>query len=138
MIKIRLFKKTKRQPPSTGWRYDVRMDTARKAALRRDGRQCTVCGSRKNLHAHHIESGSRNEKLRYSVSNLVTLCSHCHLGIGSIHQWLGGTHIPCTRGKYEMWLDWRSGWAKWLKYVTPPRILLTVAVGTWLLVELLR
>lgn len=46
--------------------------------LKRDKNKCVKCGSKKNLHIHHIihvEHGGTNE-----ISNLQTLCDLCHMG----------------------------------------------------------
>jgi len=41
------------------------------------GRDCKICGSTKNLQAHHI-APARRFKTRYNPSNGVTLCKGCH------------------------------------------------------------
>ena len=43
----------------------------------RDG-LCAHCGSRDDLHAHHIKPKSTHPDLRYDLSNGVTLCYRCH------------------------------------------------------------
>ena len=50
----------------------------RKAVYERDGYKCQHCGSNKDLHAHHIKSFAKHPKLRYRVSNGLTLCQSCH------------------------------------------------------------
>lgn len=50
----------------------------RRKVLLRDGMRCTKCGSRKRLHAHHIRQWADYPKLRYVISNGVTLCDACH------------------------------------------------------------
>lgn len=45
----------------------------------RDGYCCRVCGTRKDLQAHHIEHWKHNAALRYEVENGITLCRRCHL-----------------------------------------------------------
>lgn len=42
----------------------------------RDGRRCTRCGATDNLHVHHVVPVSK--RVDHSVSNLTTLCVHCH------------------------------------------------------------
>lgn len=44
--------------------------------LQRDGHRCTRCQASSNLHVHHVVPVSR--RIDHSVSNLVTLCVHCH------------------------------------------------------------
>ncbi len=43
----------------------------------RDNARCVKCGSKENLHVHHIVSFSVKEK-RADVDNLVLLCEKCH------------------------------------------------------------
>lgn len=51
----------------------------RKGVYERDGYKCQVCGTGKDLQAHHKESWKNNKDLRYDVSNGITLCRRCHL-----------------------------------------------------------
>lgn len=39
---------------------------------------CIKCGAKKELEGHHIIRWADNEKLRYVISNIVTLCKSCH------------------------------------------------------------
>ena len=50
----------------------------RKAVYERDKYHCQHCGENRNLHAHHIKEFSTHPKLRYVVSNGLTLCQGCH------------------------------------------------------------
>jgi hypothetical protein len=45
---------------------------------RRDKYVCQKCGSKKNLHAHHIKEKSRFKDLRLDLENGITLCNVCH------------------------------------------------------------
>ena len=40
---------------------------------------CDICGSNKNIVAHHLNSWDINKDDRYDVSNGVTLCKECHI-----------------------------------------------------------
>ena len=56
----------------------------RKAVFEYDDYTCWVCGIRGNqtgcyLEAHHLKSWAKYTKLRFKVSNGVTLCKECHL-----------------------------------------------------------
>lgn len=57
----------------------------RKAVFDRDSYTCQMCGDNKggNLNAHHIKAYKDYPKLRYEVSNGMTLCEQCHI---KIHQ----------------------------------------------------
>lgn len=51
---------------------------------RRDGYRCMMCGiksSGKRLIAHHIRIWACYPKLRFDLSNGLTLCRKCHLGL---------------------------------------------------------
>lgn len=48
----------------------------RNYVLDRDHHRCTRCGSKTNLHVHHIVH--RAERLDHNVGNLQTLCNRCH------------------------------------------------------------
>lgn len=50
----------------------------RKQVFKRDGYKCQECGSRKQIHAHHIIAWSTDSKKRFDISNGVALCAECH------------------------------------------------------------
>jgi len=60
------------------WRNSSEYRKWKKAVLLRDNLTCQVCGSKKKLQAHHINSGSYFPELRYDVDNGITLCRNCH------------------------------------------------------------
>lgn len=123
------FWKKRYQSDDDEWRDDPRYEAAKKKSLKRDKYKCTVCGSKKNLHSHHVSSGSVYPELRYSVGNLVTLCEKCHLKKGSIHWYLGGTSTPCNPDRYNAWLMWRKLSKSRLIKVEIADILIAVAIG---------
>ena len=49
-----------------------------KQVLSRDGWKCRSCGSRNNLHVHHIQF--RSQQGEDTTENLCTLCASCHRG----------------------------------------------------------
>ena len=51
----------------------------RTRVFQRDGFRCVVCGTNRDLQAHHIEHWKDNKALRYDVANGITLCRQCHL-----------------------------------------------------------
>lgn len=53
----------------------------RLGVFERDGWKCQGCGRTSDLEAHHIESWVENYELRYDVSNGITYCESCHVGI---------------------------------------------------------
>ncbi|MCF8890638.1 HNH endonuclease [Priestia megaterium] len=60
----------KRQTPENkAWRMSVFI---------RDDFTCKVCGSKEEIEAHHIFNYSSHKKLRYKLSNGITLCEICH------------------------------------------------------------
>lgn len=48
--------------------------------LKRD-HKCKICGCKTGLQVHHIISLDINSKLKLENSNLITLCSKCHLDV---------------------------------------------------------
>jgi 5-methylcytosine-specific restriction endonuclease McrA len=76
--------------------------------LDRDGWRCRSCGSRNNLHVHHIIF--RSQQGPDEMWNLITLCSSCHDGV----------HKDVKDGEYGLriwnhldgtvWMQRRQGW----------------------------
>lgn len=64
----------------TGWKR------LRKAILERDGEECVICGTREELHIHHIDG----DNTRDDPGNLVTLCEYCHARAHQEMQRIGG------------------------------------------------
>ncbi|MDP1583932.1 MAG: HNH endonuclease [Bradyrhizobium sp.] len=58
---------------------DKRWKAVRFAAKRRDGWQCTKCGSPANLEVHHLIRARQEPALAFSMGNVVTLCRTCHI-----------------------------------------------------------
>lgn len=50
----------------------------KQAVMLTDGNKCVMCGTTKNLNAHHIEDYRVNPILRYDVRNGVCLCASDH------------------------------------------------------------
>ncbi len=50
----------------------------RNSVLKRDNYKCIKCGSELELNVHHIKAFAKYPKLRFEVSNGVTLCKSCH------------------------------------------------------------
>lgn len=68
--------------------YHLRMDVRKRGnaldrewtqtILKRDGYRCRRCGGTKKLQAHHIKPYADFPRLRYVLSNGLTLCGDCH------------------------------------------------------------
>lgn len=63
------------------WRYEV---------FERDSHACTSCGSKKNLHPHHIKNWTDHPRFRFDVDNGTTLCKSCH---GKVDGFQNGSKI---------------------------------------------
>lgn len=50
----------------------------RKSVYERDGYTCQECGSKKDLHAHHVKHWKDHPDLRFEITNGITLCYVCH------------------------------------------------------------
>ena len=50
-------------------------------SLKEERRKCQRCGATENLHVHHIDHNTRNNKL----DNLVVLCQSCHISYHRLH-----------------------------------------------------
>lgn len=46
--------------------------------LKRDHKQCKICGGKSHLQVHHIYSLDTHPMLKLENSNLITLCDSCH------------------------------------------------------------
>lgn len=53
--------------------------------IARDSHKCTQCGSKDELHAHHVKPWAKYPKLRYVITNGLTLCRKCHY---KEHRWM--------------------------------------------------
>jgi len=51
------------------------------SVFERDRYECQKCGSKNNLHAHHIVEWDHDVSLRYELDNGLTVCSSCHFKI---------------------------------------------------------
>lgn len=71
----------------------------RRAVFERDEYRCDLCGLYGGkLHAHHLNSWSAYPKLRFDVSNGVTLCKAHH---DEFHDYNGGPRFSCTEADYQ-------------------------------------
>lgn len=64
-----LTQRTRTSEESNAWKL---------AVLHRDNYTCRICGSKEQLHAHHINSWAEFPEDRFILENGLTLCSSCH------------------------------------------------------------
>lgn len=82
------------------WRSTREYRVWRANVIRRD-KKCKCCGSRKNRHAHHIKHATYYIKLRFAVSNGITLCRDCH---SLLHNKIAGGYRKKCEEKHVKWL----------------------------------
>jgi len=57
---------------------DARWLEFRERVISADGGKCIVCGSDKNLNAHHDHYNKGKQAWEYRLTEVVTLCRRCH------------------------------------------------------------
>ena len=83
------------------WRTSPQYEVWRKAVLHKANYHCEVTGRKTRLHCHHIEGGTANPKLRFSVENGVAITPKLH------------RHYHAWHGQYEV--ATRESWNKFVK-----------------------
>jgi len=76
------------------WRDYPEYKEWRKAVYKRDFWKCKVCGSKKNINAHHIYNGSENSCLRFNINNGITLCEKHHI---QLHKYTSSFIQECIK-----------------------------------------
>ena len=61
----------------TGY-YSMEYKKWRKGCMERDDFTCQRCGEKGYLTVHHIKSFAKYPKLRFELTNGITLCENCH------------------------------------------------------------
>ena len=65
---------------------DSRWKRKRQRILKRDGFQCTACGSRLDLKVHHTYYFKNTAPWSYPDDSLITLCGSCHYDFHIHHE----------------------------------------------------
>ena len=78
-----------------------RWKEVRRLAIARDEHQCLKCHHTKSLSVHHIHPKSLYPELRFTLSNLATLCLNCHK---IIHDLVPLARMQPGTGYFEKWL----------------------------------
>lgn len=74
----RKVKKNKKYIPYDIQLSDKRWIKRRNEVLQIKGKRCSVCGTIKNLHVHHIRYLPNKYAWEYKMKDLVVLCKDCH------------------------------------------------------------
>jgi len=74
---IKLLKKEAKSFDLSVMEYKMALLAWSKTVRKRD-KVCQVCGSSKELHAHHIIHRSKQPELSFNINNGITLCKNCH------------------------------------------------------------
>lgn len=70
----------RKQYPGHEWRKSYDAIKWRREVYKRDDLTCQDCGKTHcRVYAHHIKSGTHYPKLRFDITNGVTLCYECHV-----------------------------------------------------------
>ncbi len=69
--------------------------------LKRDERQCKLCGKKNSAQVHHIVPKSKGGKNEFT--NLIMLCGRCHMLLSPVPDWLLTKvwRIPPDKVKFE-------------------------------------
>jgi len=74
------YKKRKPRPDRGGkGRHTTKYREWQNTIRERDKDFCRNCGSKENLHCHHIVAWVDNEDLRFDAENGMVLCNSCHM-----------------------------------------------------------
>jgi len=99
----------------------------RKRVFMRDMYTCQDCGSKKDLHPHHIKPFYYFIGSRYVVDNGVTLCKKCHLCVEEKRREMGLVWRNCHRFDRVMKkkdkiykFDWRHN--RWVETTIPAKV----------------
>lgn len=87
----------------------------RMSVLVRDNCECQHCGSKDNLHAHHIVEWDEDVSLRYEVRNGLTVCAGCHMKIHHAHREPWNTGKKMTIAQRKKLSDSHLGQVAWNK-----------------------
>jgi len=74
---------------------------------KRDGQKCYICGSKENLHVHHLKDfrfiGKRERK--HELNNLITLCFDCHWKVHRREYIFSSAGLGMAeKGKWSVWM----------------------------------
>lgn len=90
-------RKSKRKFKSSTRNYDAKYKEWIFAVFKRDNFKCVLCGSKKQIQAHHIIRYADSHSGRYAVGNGATTCNKCHKKITG-HEHL---YVPVLRAKIK-------------------------------------
>ncbi|MDD4049342.1 MAG: HNH endonuclease [Clostridia bacterium] len=77
----------KKKENNPNWKNGISSNCIRKSvaykennenALKRDKKQCRICGKESKLNVHHIKPVNRYPELACVFNNVITLCRDCH------------------------------------------------------------
>ena len=76
------------------WRDYPEYKEWRKFVYKRDFWKCKICGSKKNINAHHIYNGANYTNLRFDITNGITLCEKHHI---QLHKYTSSFIQECIK-----------------------------------------
>lgn len=101
------YQRTRKERDGERWKKRRGQHQFRAQVFERDGHQCTVCMSKKELTAHHIIAFRKVKK--HELQNGITLCKRCH-GVITRGRWKKPYPYPATWGPWSKTKARRERW----------------------------
>ena len=68
-------------------RKSVEYKDWQQSVYKKDHYQCQICGSKKEINAHHLSGWKEYPDKRFDIDNGITLCKDCHIKVHQKYGW---------------------------------------------------